>query len=134
MESASGGWLGVLALLVSTGGAVATAWLGGRTRPAPQEIPEGPQEPLPQAPPQAADTWVVSPEMYSWFQDQMSALHRRVGDLEDAEQEQRQRGDRLERLLGLALAHIDHQDQRMTASGMQLVPMDPELTAARGSM
>ncbi|MYV56494.1 hypothetical protein [Streptomyces sp. SID3212] len=133
MESASGGWLGVLALLVSTGGAVATAWLGGRTRTTPQEVADA-QEPLTPAPPQSADTWVVSPEMYSWFQDQMSTLHRRVGDLEDAEQEQRQRGDRLERLLGLALAHIDQQDQRMVAAGMPLVPMDPELTAARGSM
>lgn len=133
MDPGSGGWLGVLALLVTTGGAVLTAWLG-RGRTMTQEIPAGSAgPPLPSAPPQPEGTWTVSPEMYKWFQDQMSALHRRVGDLEDAEEEQRHRGDRLERLLGLALAHIDQQDQRMVAAGMPLVPMDPELTAARGT-
>ncbi|MFF1960981.1 hypothetical protein ACFVWX_28905 [Streptomyces sp. NPDC058220] len=131
MEPSSTGWLGVLALLITTLGTVAGAWLG-RARTTQQEIPEGGE--LPTAPPQGEGTWVVSPEMYRWFQDQMAALHRRVGDLEDAEQEQRARGDRLERLLGKALDHIEQQDQRMTAAGIPLVPMDPQLTAARGNL
>jgi hypothetical protein len=129
MES-SGGWLGVLALLITTVGTVAGTWLG-RTRTTRQEIPQ--DATLPAAPPQSEGTWTVSPEMYRWFQDQMSQMHVRIGDLEDAEQRERARGDRMERLLGKALDHIERQDQRMTAAGMPLVPMDPELTSARGS-
>ncbi|TXL91570.1 hypothetical protein [Streptomyces sp. IB2014 016-6] len=121
------GWLGVLALLITTVGTVVGTWLG-RTRTDRPEVAE-----LPAAPQQPTGTWTVSPEMYAWFQDQMSQMHSRLGVLEDAEARERARGDRLERLLGLALAHIERQDQRMTAAGMPLVPMDPELTAARGS-
>ncbi|MFJ2178877.1 hypothetical protein ACIOHE_39040 [Streptomyces sp. NPDC087851] len=128
MES-SGGWLGVLALLITTLGTVAGTWLG-RTRTTRQELPESG---MPPAPAQPEGTWTVSPEMYRWFQDQMSQMHVRIGDLEDAEERQRARGDRMERLLGKALDHIERQDQRMTAAGMPLVPMDPELTSARGS-
>ncbi|MFD9756088.1 hypothetical protein ACFWZZ_00785 [[Kitasatospora] papulosa] len=61
----------------------------------------------------------------------MSALHARVRTLEDAEAEARTRADRTDRLLGLALDHISQQDARMTATGMPLVPMAPELVAAR---
>lgn len=125
----SNGWLGLLAVLVTTLGSIYGARLG-RTRTTTREIPAAD---LPPAPPQQAGTWSVSPEMYTWFQDRLSALHERVAALEDSEREQRARADRFERLLGLALTHIDQQDQRMTASGMPLVPMDPELTAARGT-
>ncbi|MER5677339.1 hypothetical protein ACFUS2_00460 [[Kitasatospora] papulosa] len=125
MEPSS--WLGLLAVVVSTLGTVAGTWLG-RTRTTVQEIPA---DGMSQAPPQPEGTWTVSPEMYRWFQDQMSALHGRVRTLEDAEAEARTRADRTDRLLGLALDHISQQDARMTATGMPLVPMAPELVAAR---
>ncbi|MFJ5638636.1 hypothetical protein [Streptomyces sp. NPDC093223] len=127
METSS--WLGLLAVVVSTLGTVAGTWLG-RTRTMVQEIPA---EGLPLAPPQAEGTWTVSPEMYRWFQDQMTALHQRIRTLEEAEQASRSRADRTDRLLGLALDHISQQDDRMRAAGMPLVPMAPELIAARDS-
>ncbi|MFF3092255.1 hypothetical protein [Streptomyces cyaneofuscatus] len=124
MESSS--WLGLLAVLITTIGTVAGTWLG-RTKTTVQEIPEG----IEPAPAQLAGTWTVSPEMYQWFQDQMAGLHCRLRALEDAEREARTRADRTDRLLGLALDHISQQDARLTAAGMPLVPMDPELVAAR---
>jgi hypothetical protein len=87
--------------------------------------------PLPPAPMQPEGTWQVSPEMYRWFQDQMTEFHERVGELEDREREQRTRGDRLERLFGLALDHIAAQDHQMHEAGIATVPMAPELAAAR---
>lgn len=126
MES-SASWLGLLALLITTLGTVAGTWLG-RTRTTVQEIPAEGMSP---APVQPEGTWTVSPEMYRWFQDQMASLHTRIRALEDAEAEARTRADRTDRLLGLALDHISQQDARMTATGMPLVPMAPELVAAR---
>ncbi|MGY0023766.1 hypothetical protein ACVHNB_32955 [Streptomyces sp. YJ-C3] len=127
MEPSS--WLGLLAVVVSTLGTVAGTWLG-RTRTTVQEIPT---DGMAAAPPQAEGTWTVSPEMYRWFQDQMSGLHQRTRALEEDARESRSRADRTERLLGLALDHISHQDERLRAAGMPLVPMDPELVAARDS-
>ncbi|MET9702587.1 hypothetical protein AB0B51_02415 [Streptomyces griseus] len=43
----------------------------------------------------------------------------------------RTRADRTAWLLGLALDHISQRDARLTAVGVPLVPMDPELVAAR---
>ncbi|MEV8600431.1 hypothetical protein AB0465_11195 [Streptomyces griseoviridis] len=129
MEPSS--WLGLVAVLVSTLGSVAGTWLG-KTKTIVQEIPAAPTE-LPTAPPQPAGTWTVSPEMYRWFQDQMSALHARMRVLEDAERESRSRADRTDRLLGLALDHISAQDEQLRAAGLPLIPMDPELVAARDS-
>lgn len=121
---------GALSGLAAVLGVVLTARHGPRERPA-----DAAGSPLPSQmgppPPQPEGTWQVSPEMYRWFQDEMGRLHTRVGDLEDAEREQRQRGDRLERVLGLALAHIDAQDRQMQAAGIPVVPMSPELVAAR---
>ncbi|MFB7399798.1 hypothetical protein G3I48_36165 [Streptomyces griseus] len=125
MEPSS--WLGLLAVLITTLGTVWGTWLG-RTRTTVQEIPA---EGMPSAPAQPEGTWTVSPEMYRWFQDQMAGLHSRLRALEDAEREARTRADRTDRLLGLALDHISQQDARLTAAGMPLVPMDPELVAAR---
>ncbi|MFD6421695.1 hypothetical protein [Streptomyces sp. NPDC060198] len=122
----SSSWLGVLALLITTLGTVAGTWFG-RTRIKEQEVGDG----LPLAPPQPEGTWTVSPEMYRWFQDQMAGLHARLRSLEDAEREARTRADRTDRLLGLALDHISVQDERLRAAGMPLVPMAPELVAAR---
>ncbi|MGW0869960.1 hypothetical protein ACWD3Z_05640 [Streptomyces sp. NPDC002740] len=127
MEPSS--WLGLLAVVVSTLGGLGGTWLG-RTRTTVQEIPA---DGLPGAPPQPADTWTVSPEMYRWFQEQMASLHARMRVLEDAERESRSRADRTERLLGLALDHISQQDDQLRAAGMPLVPMVPELVAARDS-
>ncbi|MGV9427044.1 hypothetical protein ACWDO7_22510 [Streptomyces sp. NPDC003656] len=83
---------------------------------------------------------MVSPEMYRWFEDQMKSLHQRMRALEDdlrtARSEldvERSRRDRTDRLLSLALVHIGHQDERLRAAGIPLVPMDPELIAARDS-
>jgi hypothetical protein len=67
--------------------------------------------------------------MYQWFQDQMTTLYDRVGNLEDQERKQRHRADKLERLLRKALLHISQQDQRMRELNITPVPMDPELTA-----
>ncbi|WP_128818036.1 hypothetical protein [Streptomyces sp. S063] len=125
MEPSS--WLGLLAVLITTLGTVWGTWLG-RTRTTVQEIPA---EGMAPAPAQPEGTWTVSPEMYRWFQDQMAGLHSRLRALEDAEREARTRADRTDRLLGLALDHISQQDARLTAAGMPLVPMDPELVAAR---
>jgi len=121
-----GSWLGLLAVVVSTLGSLAGTWLG-RTKTTIQEVPVE----LPPAPAQPEGTWTVSPEMYRWFQDQMSALHARMRVLEDAERESRSRADRTDRLLGLALDHISQQDDQLRAAGLPLVPMDPELLAAR---
>lgn len=63
----------------------------------------------------------------------MSALHARMRVLEDAERESRSRTDRTDRLLGLALDHISAQDEQLRAAGLPLIPMDPELVAARES-
>ncbi|MFF7365804.1 hypothetical protein [Streptomyces sp. NPDC008125] len=120
-------WLGLACVVVTTLGTVGGTWLG-RTRVKEQEV-DG--EGLPGAPPQPEGTWTVSPEMYRWFQDQMTALHGRLRTLEDAEREARTRADRTDRLLGLALDHISVQDERLRAAGMPLVPMAPELVAAR---
>lgn len=129
MEPSS--WLGLLAVVVSTLGSLAGAWLG-RTKTTVQEIPaDGLPAALPPAPAQPEGTWTVSPEMYRWFQDQMTALHTRTRALEEAERASRSRADRTDRLLGLALDHIAKQDEQMRAAGMPLVPMDPELLAAR---
>ncbi|MGW3330627.1 hypothetical protein ACWDF9_08805 [Streptomyces rubiginosohelvolus] len=125
MESSS--WLGLLAVLITTIGTVLGTWLG-RTKTTVQEIPAEGMDP---APAQPEGTWTVSPEMYHWFQQQMAGLHSRLRVLEDAEREARTRADRTDRLLGLALDHISQQDARLTAAGMPLVPMDPELVAAR---
>ncbi|MFE1329771.1 hypothetical protein ACFXAY_01540 [Streptomyces microflavus] len=125
MEPSS--WLGLLAVLITTLGTVWGTWLG-RTRTTVQEIPA---EGMPPAPVQPEGTWTVSPEMYRWFQDQMAGLHSRLRALEDAEREARTRADRTDRLLGLALDHISQQDETLTAAGMPLVPMCPELVAAR---
>ncbi|MYR93112.1 MULTISPECIES: hypothetical protein [unclassified Streptomyces] len=125
MEPSS--WLGLLAVLITTLGTVWGTWLG-RTRTTVQEIPT---EGMAPAPVQPEGTWTVSPEMYRWFQDQMAGLHSRLRALEDAEREARTRADRTDRLLGLALDHISQQDARLTAAGMPLIPMDPELVAAR---
>ncbi|MET9973949.1 hypothetical protein ACFYOI_03460 [Streptomyces microflavus] len=125
MEPSS--WLGLLAVLITTLGTVWGTWLG-RTRTTVQEIPA---EGMTPAPVQPEGTWTVSPEMYRWFQDQMAGLHSRLRALEDAEREARTRADRTDRLLGLALDHISQQDDRLTAAGMPLVPMCPELVAAR---
>lgn len=125
MEGSS--WLGLLAVLITTFGTVAGTWLG-RTRTTEQEVPAGGMLP---APPQAEGTWTVSPEMYRWFQDQMTEMHERLRTLEDAEAEARTRADRTDRLLGLALDHISQQDARMAGAGMPLMPMAPELVAAR---
>ncbi|MEQ4610699.1 hypothetical protein ABMX48_31800 [Streptomyces cavourensis] len=124
MESSS--WLGLLAVLITTIGTVVGTWLG-RSKTVVQEIPEG----MDPAPSQPEGTWTVSPEMYRWFQDQMASMHARIRALEDAEAEARTRADRTDRLLGLALDHISQQDARLTAAGMPLVPMCPELVAAR---
>ncbi|MEV8048973.1 hypothetical protein [Streptomyces bacillaris] len=124
MESSS--WLGLLAVLITTIGTVVGTWLG-RSKTVVQEIPEG----MAPAPSQPEGTWTVSPEMYRWFQDQMASMHARIRALEDAEAEARTRADRTDRLLGLALDHISQQDARLTAAGMPLVPMCPELVAAR---
>lgn len=124
----AGSWLGLLAVVVSTLGSLAGAWLG-RTKTTIQEVPAE----LAPAPAQPEGTWTVSPEMYRWFQDQMSALHARMRVLEDAERESRSRADRTDRLLGLALDHISQQDDQLRAAGLPLVPMDPELLAARDS-
>lgn len=125
MEPSS--WLGLLAVVVSTLGSLGGTWLG-RTRKTVQEIPA---DGLPQAPPQLEGTWTVSPEMYRWFQEQMTSLHGRMRSLEEAERESRSRADRTERLLGLALDHISKQDSHLRDAGVPLVPMDPELLAAR---
>lgn len=125
MEPSS--WLGLLAVVVSTLGSLGGTWLG-RTRTTVQELPA---DGLPGAPPQPTDTWTVSPEMYWWFQEQMTDLHSRVRVVEDAERVSRSRADRTERLLGLALDHITKQDEQLRKAGMPLVPMDPELLAAR---
>lgn len=125
MEPSS--WLGLLAVLITTLGTVWGTWLG-RTRTTVQEIPA---EDMAAAPVQPEGTWTVSPEMYRWFQDQMAGLHSRLRALEDAEREARTRADRTDRLLGLALDHISQQDARMADAGMPLVPMCPELVAAR---
>ncbi|MGW3847198.1 hypothetical protein [Streptomyces fagopyri] len=127
MEPSS--WLGLLAVVVSTLGSLGGAWMG-RTRKTVQEIPA---DGLPQAPPQPEGTWTVSPEMYQWFQQQMADLYGRMRALEEAERESRSRADRTERLLGLALDHISKQDEQLRAAGMPLVPMVPELVAARDS-
>ncbi|MFJ3282437.1 hypothetical protein [Streptomyces halstedii] len=126
MESTS--WLGLLAVLITTMGTAWGTWVG-RTRTTVQEIPEG----MTPAPAQPEGTWTVSPEMYRWFQEQMAGMHARIRTLEEAEAEARTRADRTDRLLGLALDHISQQDARMTATGMPLVPMAPELIAARDS-
>ncbi|WP_019059931.1 hypothetical protein [Streptomyces prunicolor] len=120
-------WLGLLAVFVSTVGSAYGAWLG-RARTTVQDVPA---DALPAAPSQPEGTWTVSPEMYLWFEEQMSGLHRRMRSLEEAERESRGRADRTERLLGLALVHIGNQDERLRAAGIPLVPMDPELVAAR---
>ncbi|GHA28558.1 hypothetical protein GCM10010372_30420 [Streptomyces tauricus] len=125
MEPSS--WLGLLAVVVSTLGSLGGTWLG-RTKTTVQEIPAAE---LPAAPAQPVGTWSVSPEMYHWFQEQMTALHARMRVLENAERESRSRADRTERLLGLALDHISKQDDQLRGAGMPLVPMDPELLAAR---
>ncbi|MFI1535590.1 hypothetical protein [Streptomyces anandii] len=122
-------WLGLVAVMVSTLGSAYGAWLG-RTRTTVHEVPA---DELPPAPPQPDGTWTVSPEMYLWFQEQMTQLHRRMRALEEAERESRGRAERTERLLGLALVHIGHQDERLREAGIPLVPMDPELIAARDS-
>lgn len=117
-------WLGVLAILITTIGGIVTVMLG-RSRTREVEIDKG----LPQPPNHNGDTWMVSPEMYQWFQEQMSTLYERVGNLEDQERKQRHRADKFERLLKKALLHIAQQDQRMAEANMASVPMDPELTA-----
>ncbi|MEW2164435.1 hypothetical protein AB0912_15785 [Streptomyces sp. NPDC007084] len=122
-------WLGLLAVLITTGGASYGAWLG-RTRTTVQEVPA---DALPAAPAQPEGTWTVSPEMYKWFEEQMSGLHQRMRAVEELEQASRSRADRTERLLGLALDHISQQDAQLRAAGMPLVPMLPELVAARDS-
>lgn len=127
---------GALSGIAAVLGVVLTARRGPRERPAEAAGSPPPQMVAPPAQPEG--TWQVSPEMYRWFQDEMGRLHARVGDLEDAEREQRQRGDRmeqrgdrLERVLGLALTHIDAQDRQMQAAGIPVMPMSPELVAAR---
>ncbi|WP_329140857.1 hypothetical protein [Streptomyces sp. NBC_00670] len=121
-------WLGLLAVLVSTCGSAWGAWMG-RTRRTVQEVPEGAE--LPPAPVQPEGTWVVSPEMYRWFQEQMTELYQRMRTMEDDLHDARTQGARTTRLLTLALVHIGHQDERLRAAGIPLVPMDPELIAAR---
>jgi hypothetical protein len=69
--------------------------------------------------------------MYQWFEAQMTGLHQRMRALEDDLRDARASGDRTNRLLSLALVHIGHQDERLRAAGIPLVPMDPELIAAR---
>ncbi|MCX5601640.1 hypothetical protein OOK29_26160 [Streptomyces phaeochromogenes] len=131
MEPSS--WLGLLAVVVSTGGSAWGAWLG-RTRTTVQDVPASSEGvALPAAPAQPTGTWTVSPEMYAWFQEQMAGLHTRMRSLEDLEKESRSRADRTERLLGKALDHISQQDDRLQEAGIPLVPMDPELISARDS-
>ncbi|MDT0435594.1 MULTISPECIES: hypothetical protein [Streptomyces] len=119
-------WLSAFAILVPATASILVA-LVARNRA------DDDDEELPAAPGQPAGTWSVSPEMYRWFQDQMSALHTRMRVLEDAERESRSRADRTDRLLGLALDHISAQDEQLRAAGLPLIPMDPELVAARDS-
>lgn len=117
-------WLGVLAILITTVGGIVTVLLG-RSREREVEVDGN----MPTPPQHNGDTWMVSPEMYQWFQDQMSTLYERVGNLEDQERKQRHRADKFERLLRKALLHISQQDQRMKELNITPVPMDPELTA-----
>ncbi|MFJ8006060.1 hypothetical protein [Streptomyces fagopyri] len=107
-------WMGLAAVLITTIGSVAGMW-GGRTRTTVQDVPA---DALPAAPVQLEGTWTVSPEMYKWV-------------IELAQREANTRSDRLEFLLGLALAHIDRQDEALQAAGLPSAPMDPELAAAR---
>lgn len=116
-------WLGVLALLITTVGGIVTVYVG-KTRD--REVEVDPRAPAPE---HDGETWMVSPAMYQWFQDQMTTLYDRVGNLEDQERKQRHRADKLERLLRKALLHISQQDQRMRELSITPVPMDPELTA-----
>ncbi|MFC8676662.1 hypothetical protein ACFUEN_28755 [Streptomyces griseorubiginosus] len=128
-------WASTLAIVIPALASVAAAWVA-RARPDDEEdVAE-----MPAAPPQPSGTWQVSPEMYRWFEEQMKGLHTRVRAVEDdlrtAESklvEAQSRGDRTDRLLSLALVHIGHQDERLLAAGIPLVPMDPELIAARDS-
>ncbi|MER8030754.1 hypothetical protein ABTZ78_17545 [Streptomyces bauhiniae] len=130
-------WLGFAAIVVTTAGTAWGMWVS-RTKTTVKEIPA---DGMPDAPPQPEGTWTVSPEMYRWFEQQMKGLHNRMRTLEDDLRtarselaEARSRGDRTGRLLSLALVHIGHQDERLRAAGIPLVPMDPELIAARDSL
>lgn len=118
-------WLGVLALMITTVGGVVTVYIG-RSRNV-----DADDDGLPDAPRQPSRTWHVSPEMYEWFQEQMTGLHERLAQLEESEREQRFKADRFERLLRKALTHIGHQDDAMQDFGIAPVPMDPELVIAQ---
>ncbi|MER7974540.1 hypothetical protein ABTX35_36975 [Streptomyces sp. NPDC096080] len=126
-------WLSVFAILVPAAASVLVA-LVARNRLDDED------DEMPTAPGQPTGTWTVSPEMYKWFEDQMKSLHQRMRALEEDLQtarsdlaEARRRGERTNRLLTLALVHIGHQDDRLRDAGIPLVPMDPELIAARDS-
>ncbi|MGW0795889.1 hypothetical protein [Streptomyces sp. NPDC002692] len=107
-------WMGLAAVLITTIGSVAGMW-GGRTRTTVQDVPvDAPSS----EPAQVEGTWTVSPEMYKWV-------------IELAQREANTRADRLEFLLGLALTHIDRQDDALRAASLPPAPMDPELAATR---